>query len=221
MRSYPQNLCISMWTEGADSRKRRAAAEACVTLRAFRPVRSTPRLVLVAAARVEHRGRDAVAPGVLAAIEGGVGNLQDTLGKAAFTGGHAVESAQSETRGHRDALAVDGEGGLRDAGAQLACGFERVLIGGLGQHHRKFLAADARHPVDAAPQILLQARTELAQDLIAAVVTERVIDGLEQINVAKDERERTSVAHGALHLAREMLAEETPAGDARQIIGRG
>src|SRR2546430_15082365 len=82
---------------------------------------------------VQHGGRDAVATGVLAAVERRVGDLHDALREPALAGGHAVESAQSETGGHFGALAFGRERGLRDRGPRLAGGVGRPLIAGLAQ----------------------------------------------------------------------------------------
>src|SRR5207253_9592014 len=61
---------------------------------------------------------------------------------------------------------------------------------------------------------------ELLQDLIAGRVPERVVDFLEVVDVAQDQGQRALVARRPLDLAREMLAEETPARRARQVVGR-
>src|SRR2546430_7205616 len=76
------------------------------------------------------------------------------------------------------------------------------------------------HPVDPAAQSLLQPRAELLQDLVSGPVPERVVDFLEVIDVAEDQGEGTLVARRPVDLAREMLAEETPARRARQVVGR-
>src|SRR5262249_26395552 len=98
---------------------------------------------------------------------------------------------------------------------------ESVFVGSLGQHDRKFLAADARHPVHAAPQVLLQPLAELAQDLVPGRVPETVVQLLEHVYVAEDQRQGAPVTRGALHLAREVLAEEAAARDPGEIVGRG
>src|SRR6185437_3346639 len=104
--------------------------------------------------------------------------------------------------------------------AQLAGDIERLLVRRLGQHHREFLAADARYPIDSAAQRLLQAQAELLENLIAAGVTQRVIGVLEKVDVAEDERERPPVASRTLHLTRKVFAEKSSARDARQIVCR-
>src|SRR5438067_175875 len=53
----------------------------------------------------------------------------------------------------------------------------------------------------------------------AYCVTVRVVDALEEIDVAQDECQGSTVARCAFHLAWEVLAEETPAVDAGQIVG--
>jgi hypothetical protein len=69
--------------------------------------------------------------------------------------------------------------------------------------HGNSLAADARHPVDAAAQLFLQPCAELLQYPIAAGVSERIVDALEEIDVARDQRERAAVTRGALSLRAE------------------
>src|SRR5437773_48945 len=185
--SYPQNLCITMWTDAARVRKRSAPARGCVMMNGFSPasvVSARLRRRVSVGGGVQYGGGAAVAAGVIPAVERRVGDLQDALREAALADGHAVESAQPETGSHFDALAFRRERGLRDRGPHLAGDVERRLIAGLGQHDGEFLAADARHPVDAVPQAALQARAELPQDLIATGVAVRVVDALEQIDVA-------------------------------------
>jgi hypothetical protein len=176
--------------------------------------------VALASSGVEHGRRDTIAAGVFAAIKRGVGNLQHALGEVALTGRHAIQSTHPKAGGDFQSLAIGVEGRLRHACAQFARYIKGGLIAGFRQHYGKLFAADASHPVDAASQNALQSSAELTQDLIPRGVTEGVIDGLEAINVAQDEREGAAVARRALYFAREMLTEETPAGQTGQVIGR-
>src|SRR5579862_158000 len=107
---------------------------------------------------------------------------------------------------------------MRYAAAQLACGVESGFVRSFWQDYRELLAPDARDPIDAAPKILLQPRPELSKDLIAAAVTEGIVDLLEEVDVAQNQRQRPAIARGSVDFTREMLAEESPAGHARQII---
>src|SRR5438034_6090940 len=185
--SYPQNLCITMWTDAARVRKRSAPARGCVMMNAFSPASvatARPRRGVSVGGGVQHAGGDAVAAGVFAAVERRVGDFQDALREAALADGHAVESAQPETGSHFDALAFSRERGLRDRGPHLAGDVERRLIAGLGQHDGEFLAADARHPLDPAQQAALQDPAALSPDLISPGSTAHVVDALEQIDVA-------------------------------------
>ena len=138
-----------------------------------------------------------------------------------LAGRHAIQPAQAEARGDGDAFSLAAEARLRDRRAQPARDLQRRLVAGLRQDHGKLLAADARYPVDAPAQLLLQPCAELLQNLIAAGVPERIVDALEEIDVAQDQRERAAVTRGALHFARKVLAEEAAAGDACQIIRGG
>jgi hypothetical protein len=107
------------------------------------------------------------------------------------------------------------------AGSQLASDVKCLLIICFRQDDGKLLATDARNPIDAAAQLILQAFAELPQYLIAARVPERVIDILEMIDIAEDQRERAPVTGRPLDFARKMFGEETPAGDVCEIVGRG
>src|SRR5947207_3527716 len=170
---------------------------------------------------LENRGRNAIAAGLLAAVEGRIGDPEHLLGHPVFTTRHQVHAAEAEARGHLDALLAGLEGGVRDRRPQLAGDVERRFMSGLRHDDGKFLAADPRHPVNPAAQGLLQARAELLQDLVADGVTERIVDLLEVVDVAESQGQGALVTRGPLDLAREVLAEEAPAGSARQFIRRG
>jgi hypothetical protein len=45
-------------------------------------------------------GGDAVSPIVLAAVQSGVSDFKHALSEASFSGGHTIDSAQSEAGGH-------------------------------------------------------------------------------------------------------------------------
>src|SRR5262249_51466721 len=49
---------------------------------------------------------------------------------------------------------------------------------------------------------------------------QRVIDALEQVDVAQDQGEATPIARGTLDLTRKMLAEEAAAGHPSEIVRR-
>jgi hypothetical protein len=61
----------------------------------------------------------------------------------------------------------------------------------------------------------------LCEHLVAAGVPERVVDCLEEIDVAKDQRQRAAITCGALHLAWKVFAEEASARHSCQVVCRG
>src|SRR5205807_2199181 len=156
-----------------------------------------------------------------AAVQGRIGDPEHLLGHPVLTTRDVVHAAEAEARGHVDALLAGLEGGVRDRRPQLAGDVEPRFMSGLRHDDGKFLTADARHPVNPAAQGLLQARTELLQDLVTTGVTERVVDLLEVVDVAQSQGQGTLVTRGPLDLTREVLAEEAPAGSARQFVRRG
>src|SRR6266480_694966 len=166
------------------------------------------------------RSGDAVAAALLAAVERRVGDLQHPIRQPGLVGRDLIEAAQAEARRHREALLGGRERRVRDRGPELSGDVEGRLVRRFRHDDRELLATDARHPVDPAAQSLLQPRAELLQDLIAGRVPERVVDVLEVIDVAQHQGQRARVARRPLDLAREMLAEETPARRARQVVGR-
>src|SRR5262249_5339805 len=143
---------------------------------------------LSAARSLEYRRGDAVAAVVLTAIERRIGDLQHPVGETRLAERHAIHAAQAETRGHLQALAGGLEGHPGDRHAQLARDRQGRVVSRLGHDDRELLAADARHPVDALAQLALQPRAELPEDVVTGGVTERVVDLLEVIDVAQDQR---------------------------------
>ena len=92
-----------------------------------------------------------------------------------------------------DADAADGEGVLERRAQPQPGGARRRLVAGL-EDDRELVAAEARERVVVA-QELLQARADLAQDLVAGVVAERVVELLEAVEVDQQQRE-LAVARG-------------------------
>ena len=105
-----------MWTDGAAGRKRRGHARACVELSAFSPTVALANASAHAnslAAGVEDGRRDTITARVLAAVERGVGDLQDTLREVSLAGRHAIQPAQAEARGDGNAFSFAAETRLR------------------------------------------------------------------------------------------------------------
>src|SRR4029077_10452205 len=170
---------------------------------------------------VEPRSGYPVAAVMFAAIEGEIGDLQHAGGELRRIVRYALERAQAEAPGNLDVSFLYLERCVGHRAAQLARHSERSVVAGLRQHDGEFLAADARHPVDARAQTFLEARPELLQDLIAAGVPQGLVDLLEMIDIAKNHGQWVFVARRTLDFAGEMPAEESPAGDAREVIGGG
>ncbi|MNN34042.1 hypothetical protein D3C81_1478260 [compost metagenome] len=94
-----------------------------------------------------------------------------------FQAGHADRHADPRLRAARQV-----EHGAGDAGAD-AFGHEgRAIKVGIDQQHDEFLAAKAAQRIGAA-QFRADARGHFAQHFIAALVTMRVIDQLEMVDV--------------------------------------
>ena len=85
-----------MWTDGAAGCKRRGRARACVVLSAFSPTAALANAsvhVKSLVAGVEDGRRDTITTRVLAAVERGVGDLQDTLREVSLAGRHRPKLA--------------------------------------------------------------------------------------------------------------------------------
>src|SRR5882762_3963593 len=175
---------------------------------------------LSAAPILESRGRNAIAAGLLAAIQRRISDPEHLLGDLVVTTRDLVHAAQAEACSHRDGLLAGVEGGVRDGSPQLAGDVERRFITRLRHDDGKFLTANPRHPVNPAAQSLLQPRAELLQDLVADGVAERVVDLLEVVDVAQNQGQGALVTRGPFELTREVFTEEAPAGSARQIVRR-
>src|SRR5581483_1491501 len=81
---------------------------------------------------------------------------------------------------------------------------ERVLVRRLGQEQRELVAADPERLVAAAERVVQRAREDL-QRVVAGGMAEAVVQLLEAVEVADDERERAVVAQRACNLALEPL----------------
>ncbi len=111
---------------------------------------------------------------------------------------------------------------LLDAGHQAPRDrLELIRVAGvLARKHRELVATEPRHE-SVGPDRLAQPRSEIAQHLIAEVVTERVVDLLEAIEVEQHHAERLL----ALPRGRDPLVEPSPeplaVGQPGQLVGRG
>jgi hypothetical protein len=157
------------------------------------------RLELDALGRVLVQRRGIELPGVaaivLGAVHGGVGALEQLLGAG------AVLRIAGDADARRDeqllALQVEGLGQRFDDAGGEAGGIRRLLVGAgqVGQHHREFVAAQARHHVVVA-RAGFQARRGLHQQLVADAVAEHVVDVLEAVQVDEHHGRAVPVAAG-------------------------
>ncbi len=92
-----------------------------------------------------------------------------------------------------------------------------LLARRLRQQQRELVAAEPEGGVRRA-QAGAQRLGDLAQGLVAGRVAEGVVDELEVVDVADDERELVAVADGALDLGVELAHERAPVREARQRI---
>src|SRR6266536_119647 len=132
--------------------------------------------------------------------------------------------------------AIGGEDGNADAETDrphLARDLERLLHrlqqldrGGLGagpvllgEDHREFVPAEPGQGVGVAERAL-QAVGEAAQDLVAGLVAELVVDRLEAIEVEDQHRQPAAPAPGAAHRLVEAVVEEAAVGKAGEgVVG--
>src|ERR1700732_2186005 len=177
------------------------------------------RKVRVSAGRTLETSRgDAITAVLLAAVERRVGKLHDPAGEMALAGRHKVEPADPETDRDGDFFTLDHEGLTCHPAPQFAGNSQCRFVASFRQHDNEFLAADTRNPIDSVPQDLLQARSELSQDLVTPRMTHCLVDLTEVVDVAQDERQSVPIPSRARHLAREVLAEEASARHVRQIV---
>nr|WP_244448562.1 hypothetical protein [Bosea sp. LC85] len=92
-----------------------------------------------------------------------------------------------------------------------------VEIGASATQDSEFVAAEARDDI-AAPDRLLQSHADGFQQGIAQFVTERVIDGLEPIEVQIEHRETARLAAMLIERALQMFAKLGAVGQVRQRI---
>ena len=88
---------------------------------------------------------------------------------------------------------------------------------GLGQDQHELLAAEAARHV-ATTHGALQQTTEVAQQGVADVVTERIVELLEEVEVDHHDAERAAAAFGAAELALEGLFQIATVEEAGQRI---
>ncbi len=146
---------------------------------------------------------EGVAPGFLGLVHGQVGVLQQGVPLAAVA--RADGDAQRRGDVHVQPLQREGRGeSLQHLGRDGGDGF---LVAHLRQQQQEFIARQPRHGVGRA-QHGLQALPHLAQQRIAGGVAERVVDGLEVVQVQEHDRNQRAVARGLRqHLLQPVLGQ--------------
>ena len=92
------------------------------------------------------------------------------------------------------------------------------ILAGAGDQHEEFVAAPAEHVVRFADVALQEAR-DVLQHPVARLVTERIVDGLEPVDVDEEQRERQLESDVPLQLAIDHLVEKAPIVTPGQRIG--
>src|SRR5580692_3447375 len=100
-------------------------------------------------------------------------------------------------------------------GYQLRSGRQRKLLG----DHDELVSTEAPQCVGVAYDPL-QARGNRAQEFIADTMTERVVDGLEIVNVDEQRRHRCLVARGARQHLLDAIEDQRPVRQASQRVVR-
>ena len=156
------------------------------------------------------------APHLLGVVHRRVGVADQRLGVAAVVGEHA-----DADRGRDGELALLHRHRLR----QLVDDLLRHLrdVRGalhLGQHHHELVAADAADGV-ADAQLLHQAQRHFLQQHVADGVAERVVDGLEAVEVDEHHRGLLAVAVGQRERLLQAVLQQAPVGQAgeRVVVG--
>ena len=150
----------------------------------------------------------------LGAQQGGVGRPQDAVG----VGGVLGERGDA----HRDRDRQAGLAGRQvgDLPADALGHLARLVEPGVRQDHGELLAAVAGGEVGFA-RAAAQDFGDVAQHLVAALVTDRVVDRLEAVEVHHEQAELGVVALGARHLERQRLLEAAVVEQPGEAVGGG
>src|SRR6185295_16813114 len=88
---------------------------------------------------------------------------------------------------------------------------------GFDKQHRKLFAADSRGQIDAACTFA-QDFAEAANGIVAGVVTKRVVQIFEAVDINHQKTERMAVAFHAGHFALELSFEASTVGETGQVV---
>src|SRR5258705_2805800 len=135
-----------------------------------------------------------VAPFVLGAIEGLVGERHEAVGAV-----HAIVGERREPDADRHAAGIVtgiGEVAVLHGRADARGKDRRAVRRRFGHDDDELLAAVARHQIDR-PGFAAQQVADLAQHGIAGDVAARIVDRLETVEIGQHHRERQAVAAGS------------------------
>ena len=158
----------------------------------------------------------AVAAFVLGAVKRHVGIAHDVGGGAALV----VDHRNADRGADDDVLAADGVGRADRRDDALRQPHHLVAVAADRGNHREFVAAETRHQV-AAAQRVRQPQRHVADQLVADMVAERVVDVLEMIEIDIEHRGRRGAVAHLLDHRFQPLAEENAVGQAAKRIVHG
>ena len=105
-------------------------------------------------------------------------------------------------------------GSCKDLLCHCSCLFSFFYI---GQQHQEFIAADARDRVFLA-HALKKPFGDFAQQHVADVMAERVVDVLEVIQIHVQQRYLFFAAHRHVHCLRQSILQQPPVGKPRHAV---
>ena len=110
--------------------------------------------------------------------------------------------------------------GWLSIGQQLAGNaLDLVALGGLLQNDHEFVAAEPRHDI-ARTQRAAQPAADLHQQHVAGIVSQRVVDDLEPVEVDEQQRELPLIARGGIDRAAKHAVEHFPVRQVGQAVVR-
>jgi len=140
---------------------------------------------------------------------------------------HAFDFVRRLDRGDADAgcemhrSGVGRDRRLRVCLTQLLRHLICALHFGFRQNDHEFVAAHPRKPIAGIADAAERTGNEGPEQFIARLVSETVVDQLEAVDIAAQDRQRMAVAAAAHQLTRQVLHEIAQVIGARQRIGHG
>ncbi len=168
------------------------------------------RVVLVELGVVE--GMPAV--GMLGRVHGHVGALYQDIRVHAVIG----VKRNADARADVESLLLDPERRAQRL-QQHARGHGGVFVADRRQQDGEFVTAHARHRIDVA-QFAAQARRDLLQQQVADLVTQRIVDVLEAVEIHQQQGERPVVALGLFDRLLQTLMKQRAVWKLGQRVGK-